>query len=206
MEGEDGTAAVPPKAAAHVVHGELVWLRHLLKVIQSGVIHSKRQKQDQEKRQSFGDCFWKRINDEGLAEGIEWLINHGFAIERLQTFQGQFWSGIASQTSTAVPDMMQLLMNEYGVHVDDLSKLRGFWAEVKRQGRFEAIRDELATKRLPSHVTRYVRSLNGDTPFGSGATKCKFARPKVVVKHAPRPTATKQASIASFFGAPSREM
>ena len=45
---------------------------------------------------------------EGLADGIEWLINRGFAIERLKTFQDQFWSGIASQTSTAVPDMLNL--------------------------------------------------------------------------------------------------
>ena len=165
---------------------------------------------DVAKLDGFGNSFWsatrKRLDN--VKSLISMLITRGFAVDRLMRFDDKFWSGIASTTSTAVPDILEILMDEYGVDVNDLSKLQSFWAEVKRPGRFEAIRDELVTKKLPSHVTKYIRSLNNDHAFGHGATKCKFVRPKVEVERVALPTTTKQATLGAFFapksGGPSR--
>eukprot|EP00966_Prymnesium_polylepis_P081880 1896647-Prymnesium_polylepis.1 len=64
-------------------------------------------------------------------------------------------------------------MDEYGFQADSICSLDGcFWADVKREGRFETIKAELAQLRLPVHVNKHIRGLNRDRGFGVGATRC----------------------------------
>lgn len=133
---------------------------------------------DVSKLGSFGNSFWSAASkDLDTVKGtIEMLLGRGVTHDRL-AFSEQFWSGITSNTSTAVRDTLDLLMDEYGFGPASIASLdHSFWAHVKREGAFAEMRDALAAMRLPVHVNRHVRSLNRDRPFGSGATKCKFGK------------------------------
>ena len=149
---------------------------------------------------SFEDSFWSAASkDLDTVKGtIEMLLGRGVTHDRL-AFSEQFWSGITSKTSTAVGDTLDLLIDEYGFGPCSISALDGsFWAHVKQEGAFAELRDALAAMKLPVHVNRHVRGLNRDRGFGRGATKCKFARPKVEGSRVHQP-ATTQSKLSSFF-------
>ena len=129
---------------------------------------------------------------------IQMLLGRGVPHDRL-AFSNQFWSGITSKSSTAVGETLDLLMDEYGFGPSSIASLDGsFWAHVKQEGSFAEMCDAFAAMRLPVHVNRHVRGLNRDRPFGRGATKCKFVRPKVEGSRVRQP-ATTQSKLGSFF-------
>ena len=95
-------------------------------------------------------------------------------------------------------------MDEYGFDADSITKLDGaFWSHVKTDGAYVQLRDALATKRLPVHVTKHVRSLNRNRTVGHGATKCKFARPRIELPRndsaSSSSTSLKQSKLSAFF-------
>ena len=90
-------------------------------------------------------------------------------------------------------------MDEYGFSPLSICALHhGFWSDIKKPGRFDKVRDDLAELRLPIHVTKYIAKLS-DNRVGKGATKCKCARPRIEHQRAEVPKATKQTNLASFF-------
>jgi len=85
-----------------------------------------------------------------------------------------FWSAV-SKKREVVFATIALLVDEYGFAIESVMKLQSFWSDVRKPGRFEAIRADLATRKSPYAVTLRVRSLNKNT-FGGRATKCKFEK------------------------------
>ena len=69
---------------------------------------------------------------------------------------------------------------------------------MKKEDALAELRAYLATCRTTGAVNARLKRLNG-CGVGRGATKCKFARPKLEPSRVSPPKATKQANIGSFF-------
>ena len=96
-------------------------------------------------------------------------------------------------------DVVCLLLDEYGFAPEDIPRRSGFWSKIVKDGAFDAFRKHLAQCRYPSHVNERVRRMNDNRLTGKGATRCKFARPKVTPEAAPVVSARKQAKLTAFF-------
>ena len=154
-----------------------------------------------ERLQSFRNSFWCRMGDATLATNftilVGWLLNTiGISIDKLASFANN--DSFFSTDESTLRESIEMLTSEYGVRPDDLPAYHTFWVHVKKPGKLAELRAYLATCRTTGAVNARLKRLNGQG-FGRGATKCKFARPKLEPSHVEPPKASKQASLGSFF-------
>ena len=146
---------------------------------------------------SFQECFWKRAGTDVLNDTLEMMRHRNVHVDNLKNFGylGSFWKAM----DTTGFDVMDTLMDIYGVSIADLRKLQNsFWSRVSKPADWDAFKAELAACPTSGAVTALLRAKNQGRPLGAGATRCMFSRPI----HTPTPVATppaKQSEITAFF-------
>jgi len=152
--------------------------------------------------QTFGDSFWARMGDRKTTDAtrlfIRWLLDDvGVSIGKLASF-GHNCSFFSTDESV-VRETFAILIDEYGIRPTDLPTRNAFWSHVKNPGKLDSLRVYLATCTTTGAVTKHIAKINGSAGIGQGATKCKFARPRLVHERVEVPKATKQSTLCAFF-------
>jgi hypothetical protein len=144
----------------------------------------------------FKGGFWSLAGSELMSKILQMLLDRNVHVDNLKNFghHDSFWSAM----KTTGFDVVDTLMDTYGVSVADLHKLQcGFWSRVSEPPDWEAFNAELAACPTSGAVTALLQKKNGRA-LGAGATRCMFARPI----HTPTPVATppaKQSKLTAFF-------
>ena len=141
------------------------------------------------------------IEKPGFWTLVKWLLtNRNISVDKLASFANS--NSFFSTNESIIHETLTMLTDEYGIYPDDLPTQNAFWSHVKKEGTLNELRAYLETCKTTGAVTMRIAKLNG-AGIGRGATKCKFARPKLEIKKTALPKASKQASLSSFFKAPS---
>jgi hypothetical protein len=140
-----------------------------------------------------------RLDEGTFWTALRYLLSMNMEPTTLGKFGISFWKTTDDNTAK---DTIELLVGEYGFAPSDVPKDNTFWSNMTKPGGIEALRAHLAECRTTGAVDAHVRRLNRGRLAGRGATRCKFARPRLEHEPVARLGATKQLSLAAMFGRP----